>query len=99
MQVFGHLGIDASIFLVSVLDNSMQSRVRNGVFSGEQRRLPATLNKAFGDIARYSFPRAILTGWSSPSYGRQHGNSFFMSRQLSLPIDRATALTRPSRIS
>ena len=66
VQVFGYLGIDGTILLVTLIDHRMEPGAGDGVTSGEERHLPASSHQPFGDVAGHGLPGAILSRWGTP---------------------------------
>src|SRR5271166_1108279 len=71
MEIFRDFGIHRAILFVALVDYGVQLRPGNGILGSEQRDVPATGHKPFGDVASHCLPGAILPRRSSPGNRRQ----------------------------
>jgi hypothetical protein len=76
VKIFGYFGIDGGILFIPFVHHGMEASASHRIPAGEQRHVPATGHEAFGDVARYRFPGAVLPGRCSPGYGRKNSHSF-----------------------
>ena len=75
VKIFGDFGIDVAVLFVSASDHGMQAAACNGIRGGKESDVPAPRDKAFRNIARDRFPRAVLSRRRSPCNRRKDRDS------------------------